>query len=386
VLNTSETSIGDDANGESQHHDGDDNNQGPKGYAIKIISKTEVLKLSLTSAVLTEKHVLTESLATETGDPAGGSELFMKLFMCFNDANSLYLVLELCGGGTLLDAIESRRADGASPVMDVPWVRYYASQILRAIEYMHQRGVIHRDITPQNIGLTFPKGEVKLGDFGSAAVLVKGNAEEGSKLKRWVPPGQGSDNSGDFVGTADYVTPEMLRGKYDFFGPSIDCANYPALDLWAFGCLVYHMFVGETPFHGETEYVSFRRVLDYANGQSKLMARSPSFSDEAKDLISTLLSKEPSRRLGMQDGVIESSIASSDVPANDESGTSSHKKYQSIRDHSFFQVDNGMTIWDQIECPTSVEPPYEPTEPKWMIDLRQGDATLKSFESIQFDL
>jgi len=289
----------------------------------------------------------------------------------------------------LFDLIQSHATDAtdAFPVMDISWVRYYAGQILRAIEYLHQRGVVHRDITPQNIGLTLPKGEIKLGDFGAAAVFVKEECEGAAlKLKRWVPAGasSGPENFSDFVGTADYVSPEMIRGSDDDANQYKNHTNFPAMDLWSFGCLIYHMFVGKSPFHAASDHLAFQNVLDWANGKSKLHFP-PFITEDAKEMTSLLLSNDPASRLGMQDDVIESIMSCNSTDRDGTQILSSLKQYQSIRDHSFFQIDKDKSFW-VLEKGKSIDPPCKPTQPNWMTELDQGDTTLKSLESIHFVL
>ena len=336
-----------------------------RGYAIKVIPKCEIFRRNQIHAVMTEKRILCEVLSSKDENP---SELFMKLFLSFHDESFVYFVLELCAGGTLLGLIQSRARDSIdpeSPVMSVSWVEYYSGQVLRAIEYLHQRGVVHRDISPQNIALTFPNGEIKLGDFGGAAIL-EAHEHEGGSTRR-VPTGSPPGQICDFVGTPGYASPKMIRGRDE------DDTISPSMDVWSFGCLVYHMFVGKSPFHAASDHLAFQRVLDYSNGKIELCF--PSFIDEtSKDLISLLLSIDPANRLGMQDGVIESNTAC-------HSTETGQKRYISIRDHSFFHT----TIWNSLETKI-MEPPYKPAQPKWMADIYRGDNTLESFESIRFDL
>lgn len=220
-----------------------------KAYAIKLIPKSEIIRHNQIQAVLTEKYILTEVLSSsisEENNPA--SELFMKLFLCFHDANYLYLVLELCAGGTLLDLIQLNTSNNSNTTISYSFPRYYASKILLAIEYLHQKGIVHRDLSPQNIGLTYPKGEIKLGDFGAVAVFVQDTSSSNDKLKRWTPKSPttspvGRESSDDFVGTAGYVSPEMIHGNNEEEDSN---TTYPAMDLWSFGCLIYCMMVGKS--------------------------------------------------------------------------------------------------------------------------------------------
>ena len=357
-----------------------------KAYEIKMIPKSEIIRHNKIQAVLTEKYILTEVLSSSISEEEdNAAELFMKLFLCFHDANYLYLVLELCAGGTLLDLIQliisnnsNTTISYSSPVMDISWVRYYASKILLAIEYLHQKGIVHRDLSPQNIGLTFPKGEIKLGDFGAAAVFVQDTSSSNDKLKRWMPTSSstttspvGREDSNDFVGTAGYVSPEMVHGYNEEEEAEDSNTTYPAMDLWSFGCLIYCMMVGKSPFHILGEDLPIQSMLEYANGKRQL--HFPSFIDSnTKDLILSLLAVDPQQRIGVKDNVIESIFVGAEM-----------KQYTSIRNHAFFQTAENTAIWSLKE---ELDPPYKPTQPDWLAKIHRGETTLKPFDSIAFDL
>jgi len=355
-----------------------------KAYAIKMIPKSEIIRHNQIQAVLTEKYILTEVLSSTSEEENPASELFMKLFLCFHDANYLYLVLELCASGTLLDLIQLNISNNSnttisysSPVMDISWVRYYASKTLSAVEYLHQKGIVHRDLSPQNIGLTFPKGEIKLGDFGAAAVFVQDTSSSNDKLKRWMPTSSstttspvGREDSNDFVGTAGYVSPEMIHGNNEE-ELAEDSKIYPAMDLWSFGCLIYCMMVGKSPFHILGEDLPIQSMQEYANGKRQL--HFPSFIDSnTKDLILSLLAVDLKERIGVKDNVIESIFVGAEM-----------KHYTSIRNHAFFLTAEETYIWSLKE---ELDPPYKPEQPDWLAKIHRGETTLKPFDSIAFDI
>lgn len=127
-----------------------------------------------------------------------------------------------------------------------------------------------------------------------------------------------------FVGTAQYVSPEILKGN----------AAHLSTDLWAFGCIIYQMISGQPPFRGATEYLIFQKIL---NGEHSFP---DGFDAHAKDLVSRLLRFNPKDRLGSDD--------------------SNENRYYSIRGHSFFEGIN----WDDnlyrqtppdMRIPNSVE-------------------------------
>ena len=345
-----------------------------KAYAIKMIPKSEIIRYNQIQAVLTEKYILTEILSSISEEDNAALKLFMKLFLCFHDANYLYLVLELCAGGTLLDLIQLNISNNSnttisysSPVMDISWVRYYASKILLAIEYLHQRGVVHRDISPQNIGLTYPKGGLKVGDFGAAAVFVQDTSSD-DKLKRWMPTSSSSTNN-DFVGTAGYVSPEMIHGDNKEEAEDSN-TTYPVMDLWSFGCLIYCMLVGKSPF-ALCEDDPIQNMLEYVNGKRQL--HFPSFIDNnAKDLILSLLAVDLKERIGVKDHVIESLFVGSEM-----------KHYTSIRNHAFFLTAEKTSIWSLKK---ELDPPYKPEQPGWLAKIHRDETALKPFDSIAFDI
>mmetsp|Transcript_18142 Transcript_18142/g.37189 ORF Transcript_18142/g.37189 Transcript_18142/m.37189 type:complete len:431 (+) Transcript_18142:251-1543(+) len=364
-------------------------------YAIKIIPKSAIFRHKLRNAVMTEKFILSELLTDSRGQQSSSiknactaddeiverkmsSELIIKLFSCFHDVNSLYFVLELCAGGTLLDLINSRTFDSHEcRIMDISWARYYAAQILRTLEFMHSRGVVHRDISCQNIGLTYPIGGIKLLDFGSAVAYVDVEQSDGSKvIKMWEPSstrkGHATNETlNDFVGTADYVSPEMIRGCSE----SVEKTLGHAMDLWSFGCVLFHMTAGKSPFHAETDHLAIQKVLNYANGKRELQFPAD-INEDLRSLIASLLSTMPEDRLGALDKVFRRTKCSQDQPAN---------CYCSIRNHEFFCNDLETSIWKSLET-GSLEPPYKPPEPKWMRELMEKKKKLRTIDYMAFDL
>ncbi len=363
---------------------GDDKQQ---GYAIKMIPKSEILRYNLLEAVMTEKRILSEVLGnnqneeeTSSSSTPSAADMIPKLFCCFHDDSYLYFVLELCHGGTMLDLFEhceklrqikiNDDSISDTPFMDKNWIRYYAGQLVRVLEYIHQKGVIHRDISPQNILFT-SRGLLKLCDFGSA-IIIETSSSEHSASKR-------IDDGDDFVGTADFVCPESIRGKIKSNNTDTSLMLQhnqflPAIDLWSFGCLIFNMSVGESPFHAESDQTAFQRILDYAN--EKRCIHFPSYVDlDAKDLTLSLLTIDATKRIGVSDSVV-----------------SCHKKsfkklYHSLRKHKLFNNEANMQqqFWTLLEN-NSLEPPYEPAEQSWVTQLQQSGRQMKRIDEIHFEL
>jgi tRNA A-37 threonylcarbamoyl transferase component Bud32 len=132
---------------------------------------------------------------------------------------SYYIVMEYMPGGTLKERIDK---EGALPPAVATRL---ALQIAKALEAAHRRGVIHRDIKPQNVLLT-EEGEAKVADFGIA------RAASSSTMTR----------TGDVLGTAQYISPEQALGQ----------PASPQSDLYSLGVVLYEMLTGELPHDAET--------------------------------------------------------------------------------------------------------------------------------------
>ena len=144
--------------------------------------------------------------------------------------------MEYCRGGELFHEINERRK------LKERWtekqVARLMAQIFKAVNYMHQNLIIHRDIKADNIlyvhgGEGKGTGRIKIIDFGTSTKFVKG-----CKLT-------------DFYGTAYYMAPEMINGRYT-----------EACDVWSCGVLMYTMIMGKVPFDGFSEKEIFNNILN----------------------------------------------------------------------------------------------------------------------------
>ncbi|KAI0137431.1 putative 3-phosphoinositide dependent protein kinase-1 [Xylariales sp. AK1849] len=244
-----------------------------KEYAVKVLEKRHIIKEKKIKYVNIEKDTLNR-LTEHPG--------IVRLYYTFQDESSLYYVLDLCTGGELLGVLKK------TGTFDEECTRFFGAQILDAIEYMHSRGVIHRDLKPENV-LLDDQLHVKITDFGTARLLTDPRLPKTQQAPKLEDP-SGQTKSTDetraesFVGTAEYVSPELLK----------DRNACKASDLWAFGCMIYQMLAGRPPFKGNTEYLTFEKImsLDYEFP--------PGFSPVARDLVERLLVPDPSRRLTIE--------------------------------------------------------------------------------------
>ncbi|XP_044005061.1 3-phosphoinositide-dependent protein kinase 1 isoform X1 [Aphidius gifuensis] len=280
--------------------------------AIKVCEKRLILKERKSEYIKREKEVLNMLHNTEHS--------FVHLYCTFQDYERLYFVLTYAKNGELLPYINKVGS------FDIECTKFYSAEILRGLEYLHGLGVIHRDLKPENI-LLDDKMHILITDFGSAKILKDTDNDDDDDDNN-NNNNQTDDNDNNkkndpykrarrysFVGTAQYVSPEILTNK----------KVTRAADLWALGCIIYQMVSGLPPFRSRSEYLIFQKIL-------KLDYEIPDgFCDIAKSLVSKLIVITPSERLG----------------ATDEHGSG----YQSIRKHEFFNDVNFETLHKQTPPP-----------------------------------
>ena len=244
-----------------------------KEYAVKILDKKHIIKEKKIKYVNIEKDTLNR-LIEHPG--------IVRLYYTFQDSASLYYVLDIASGGELLGVLKKIGS------FDVECTRFYGAQILCAIEHMHDRGVIHRDLKPENV-LLDDQMHIKITDFGTAKLLPDPRKPKGAP--QIDIPGVGTPDDDEestrarsFVGTAEYVSPELLTDKN----------ACKASDLWAFGCIIYQLLTGRPPFKAGNEYLTFQKIvgLEYEFP--------PGFPPAARDLVERLLVLDPQRRLSIE--------------------------------------------------------------------------------------
>ncbi|XP_024085743.1 3-phosphoinositide-dependent protein kinase 1 isoform X2 [Cimex lectularius] len=271
-----------------------------KEYAIKVCDKRHIIRERKTEYVQRERDVL--NIISTAGVP-----FFVKLYCTFQDTDSLYFVLSYAKNGELLPFINKVGA------FDTACTRFYAAEILLALEHLHRLKVIHRDLKPENI-LLDENMHILITDFGSAKI-VNTPSETATDSSQ----GAGRQRRNSFVGTAQYVSPELLTDK---------TAHY-ASDLWALGCVIYQMISGLPPFRGRSEYTIFQKIqkLEYEFPEG--------FDEDAKDLVQKLLVQDPNERLGAHDDV-------------------QTEGYVSVRNHKFFEGVDFKNIL--LQTPPKISP------------------------------
>jgi RAC serine/threonine-protein kinase len=217
-------------------------------YAIKVLKKDVILAKDEVSHTLTENAVL-----QSTKHP------FLTGLKCsFQTPELLVFVMEYVNGGELFFHLSREK------IFSEDRCRFYIAQISMAITYLHDRGIIYRDLKLENL-LLDSKGNIKITDFG----LCKEEITFGATTTT-------------FCGTPEYLAPEVLE----------DNDYGRAVDWWGVGVVMYEMICGHLPFYNRNHEVLFDLIL---HEEIRLPA---TLGSSAKDLLSNMLNKDPRFRLG----------------------------------------------------------------------------------------
>ncbi|ERN04491.1 hypothetical protein AMTRI_Chr05g62350 [Amborella trichopoda] len=283
------------------------------------------------------------------------------LYAQFEVSHYSCLVMEYCPGGDLL----SLRQRQPSRRFTISAARFYAAEVLLALEYLHMMGVVFRDLKPENV-LVRGDGHIMLSDFDlslkcdvvpklllpkpSNPLTTNTNAKTASSCALPLQPMltcfssneknanknkkiHGLDfqaelvveplsaRSKSFVGTHEYLAPEVISGL----------GHGSAVDWWTFGVFLYELLYGKTPFRGESNEKTLMNIMKKPLGFPNMISIDNEGFSEARDLISRLLAKNPKKRIGSALGSVE------------------------IKKHGFFRGVN----WALIR---SVKPPQVPNE------------------------
>jgi len=262
-------------------------------YAMKVIKKELVTDDEDIDWVQTEKHVF---------ETASNHPFLVGLHSCFQTASRLFFVIEFVRGGDLMFHMQRQRR------LPEEHARFYSAEICLALNYLHERGIIYRDLKLDNVLLDH-EGHIKLTDYGMC--------KEGIRT---------GDTTSTFCGTPNYIAPEILRAEdYGF-----------SVDWWALGVLLYEMLAGRSPFDivgatdnpdQNTEDYLFQVILE------KTIRIPRSLSVKAASILKGFLNKNPADRLG----------------CNREHG------FMEIMTHPFFKTIE----WELLEQ-KQIPPPYRP--------------------------
>lgn len=201
--------------------------------------------------------------------------------------DKVYIFMELCQGGSLAELL------GHGRIEDETVIQVYTLQMLEGLAYLHESGVIHRDIKPDNI-LLDSGGIIKYVDFGAAKVIAQQNGgrtmagEHGGKAGK----------QGSLTGTPMYMSPEVIRGTSTFAGqgPARDAvpARPGAVDTWSLGCVVLEMATGRRPWANlDNEWAIMYNI---AQGNPPQLPARDQLSELGIDFLKRCFERDPSRR------------------------------------------------------------------------------------------
>ncbi|XP_037081184.1 LOW QUALITY PROTEIN: cGMP-dependent protein kinase, isozyme 2 forms cD5/T2-like [Pollicipes pollicipes] len=226
-----------------------------RSFALKQMKKAQIVETRQQQHIMSEKEIMEEA----------NCDFIVKLFKTFKDRKYLYMLMESCMGGELWTILRDRGN------FDDATTRFYTACVVEAFDYLHARGIIYRDLKPENL-LLDNRGYVKLVDFGFAKKLLVGR-------KTWT-----------FCGTPEYVAPEIILNK----GHDISA------DYWSLGVLMFELLTGTPPFTGPDPMKTYNIILKGIDA----IEFPRNITRTATALIKKLCRDNPAERLGYQKGGI----------------------------------------------------------------------------------
>ncbi|KAF1812197.1 kinase-like protein [Eremomyces bilateralis CBS 781.70] len=232
-----------------------------RGKATGRIIALKIVKSKMEPAKMAQKFVTELQLHSKLQHPN-----IVEFYRAFTFGPSTYVVLEVCDNGSLADALKRRK------FFTMPEIRRFLIQTCGAVKYLHARQIIHRDLKTGNLFLD-SNMNIKVGDFGLAAVMVSKNDVS---LRRTT-----------MCGTPNYLAPEILEkgGR----------GHNEKVDLWAIGIIAYTLAIGKAPFHAPKREDIYKKLqmCDYKWPDPSKTQND--ISNDLRDLVATLLVHEDDR-------------------------------------------------------------------------------------------
>ena len=229
-------------------------------YALKALKKQRVTNMHQERNIFAERDTM-----NMVSHP-----LVLKLHGTFHDANQLYMLMDLCPGGELWTLMHGNNDYFASTNiggLKAEVAKFYASNVLSALEALHKKQIAYRDLKPENLCID-SQGYLKLIDMGFATVIAK------DKL------------TNTLCGTPEYLAPELVLSK----------GHNCAVDMWALGILIYELLTNSTPFENDNQTEMFNNI---SNSQEVLKRVTPSKMDKhSKSIIGKFLHPNSMLRFG----------------------------------------------------------------------------------------
>ena len=232
-----------------------------KGYYPELKVEIAVKKINRRGIEKMRKYIDTEIEIMKDLNHPNITKLYDVIYDNRKNYENIYLILEYCPNGDLTSLLKKKK------IMDESEAKKYLQQLANGLKYLTENNIFHRDLKPQNI-LIGKDNILKITDFGFAKSV------------------NSSDISETFCGSPLYMAPEILTyQKYTY-----------TADLWSVGVILYEMLTGETPFTGNNLYNLVSNMKDNE-------VRIPNYtnlSSECKQLLFSLLQKDPSNRLSWE--------------------------------------------------------------------------------------
>lgn len=221
-------------------------------YAMKVLEKQNIINRNQVDHTNTERSIL--EVVTHP--------FIVTLRYAFQTKQKLFFVLDYFPGGELFFHL------GKFGRFPEHLVKFYAAQMMDALDYLHSKNIVYRDLKPENV-LLGADGYIALTDFG----LSKENIQDHSSAT-------------SFCGTPEYLAPEVLTRS----------GHGRAADWWSLGSLIYEMLSGMPPFYSQDRQKLFKKILNDRLRVPRF------FSNEVTSLIAGLLHRDPAQRLGSTGG------------------------------------------------------------------------------------
>ncbi|CCE61696.1 hypothetical protein TPHA_0B00240 [Tetrapisispora phaffii CBS 4417] len=229
-----------------------------KLYAMKVISKSHIIKKNEIGHTLNERNILVKNVINSC-------PFIVNLKYSFQTNENLYLVTDFKSGGELFMHLQY------CGTFEESRSRFYAAELVLALEYLHDNDIIYRDLKPENV-LLDASGNISLCDFGLSKLDIKGKTRT-------------------FCGTTEYLAPEILTEKSGYTH---------MVDFWGLGILMFEMCCGWSPFKAPTIQLVYNNIVF-----SKIKFPKCNLSQDGRNFIKQLLNRKPDHRLGSNDGARE---------------------------------------------------------------------------------
>ncbi|XP_033750049.1 cGMP-dependent protein kinase 1-like isoform X1 [Pecten maximus] len=226
-------------------------------FALKCLKKKHIVDTRQQEHIYSEKKIMMESNCV----------FIARMYKTFKDKKYVYMLMEACLGGELWTILRDRG------YFDDATARFCVACVVEAFHFLHDRGIIYRDLKPENL-LLDSNGTVKLVDFGFAKKMSPGR-------KTWT-----------FCGTPEYVAPEIILNK----------GHDRAADYWSLGILMFELLTGSPPFAGTDPMKTYNIILKGIDS----IEIPRKISKIANVLIKKLCKDNPAERLGYgKNGIME---------------------------------------------------------------------------------